>query len=83
METLLCGRPYIGFNPNADFWRAEGISTYNALQFQATKTMSHGLQVNASYTYSHSLDEGSGLGRAFSSMGIIRLCPERLTPLPI
>ena len=24
--------------------------------------MSHGLQVNASYTYSHTLDEGSGLG---------------------
>jgi hypothetical protein len=54
--------PYTGFNPNADFWRAEGISTYNALQFQATKKMSHGLMVNASYTYSHSLDEGSGLG---------------------
>jgi hypothetical protein len=54
--------PYIGFNPNADFWRAEGVSTYNALQFQATKRMSHGLQVNASYTWSHSLDEGSGLG---------------------
>src|SRR5205807_3355183 len=46
----------------ADFWRAEGVSTYNALQFQATKRMSHGLMVNASYTYSHSLDEGSGLG---------------------
>jgi hypothetical protein len=54
--------PYIGFNPNADFWKAEGISNYNALQFQATKRMSRGLQVNASYTYSHSLDEGSGLG---------------------
>ena len=54
--------PFTGFNPNADFWRAEGVSTYNALQLQATKRMSHGLQVNASYTYSHSLDEGSGLG---------------------
>jgi Carboxypeptidase regulatory-like domain len=54
--------PYTGINPNADYWRAEGISTYNALQFQATKKMSHGLQVNASYTWSHSLDEGSGLG---------------------
>ena len=54
--------PYIGFNPNADFWRAEGVSTYNAMQLQATKRMSHGLMVNASYTYSHSLDEGSGLG---------------------
>ncbi len=54
--------PYIGFNPNADFWKAEGISTYNALQFQLTKRMSRGLMVNASYTYSRSLDEGSGLG---------------------
>jgi hypothetical protein len=54
--------PFIGFNPNADFWRAEGISTYNALQFQLTKRMSRGLMVNASYTYSRSLDEGSGLG---------------------
>ena len=54
--------PYIGFNPNADFWEAEGNATYNALQVQATKRMSRGLMVNASYTYSHSLDEGSGLG---------------------
>jgi len=54
--------PYIGFNPNADFWRAEGISNYHALQLQATKRMSHGFMLNASYTYSHSLDEGSGLG---------------------
>jgi Carboxypeptidase regulatory-like domain/TonB dependent receptor-like, beta-barrel len=54
--------PYVGINPNADLWIAEGISTYNALQFSVTKRMSHGLQVNASYTYSHSLDEGSGLG---------------------
>ena len=54
--------PYIGFNPNADYWRAEGVSNYNALQLQATKRMSHGLMINAAYTYSHSLDEGSGLG---------------------
>jgi len=54
--------PYIGFNPNADLWRAEGVSNYNALQVQATKRMSRGLMVNASYTYSRSIDEGSGLG---------------------
>ncbi len=54
--------PYIGINPNADLWTANGISFYNALQLSATKRMSHGLQVNASYTYSHTLDEGSGLG---------------------
>jgi hypothetical protein len=67
--------PYIGFNPNADFWRAEGISTYNALQFQATKKMSHGLQVNASYTWSHSLDEGSGLGAGLFFNGNNPLVP--------
>ena len=54
--------PYIGFNPNADFWKAEGISNYHALQLQASKRMSKGFMLNASYTYSHSLDEGSGLG---------------------
>ena len=54
--------PFIGINPNADLWTAEGISNYNALQLSLTKNLSHGLQVNASYTYSHTLDEGSGLG---------------------
>jgi len=54
--------PFIGFNPNSDFWKAEGISTYNAVQLQLTKKMSHNFMVNVSYTYSHSLDEGSGLG---------------------
>jgi len=54
--------PFIGLNPNADLWTAAGISTYNAFIFNVTKRMSHGLQINASYTYSHSLDEGSGLG---------------------
>lgn len=67
--------PYIGFNPNADYWRAEGVSTYHALQLQATKRMSHGLLVNASYTYSHSLDEGSGLGAGLFFNGNNPLVP--------
>ncbi len=54
--------PFIGINPNADLWTADGISFYNALELSLTKKISHGLQVNAAYTYSHSLDEGSGLG---------------------
>lgn len=53
--------PYIGYNPNSDYWEAEGISNYDALQLNMTKRMSHGLQLNASYTFSHALDEGSGL----------------------
>lgn len=67
--------PYTGFNPNADFWRAEGISNYNALQLQVTKRMSHGLMINASYTYSHSLDEGSGLGAGLFFNGNNPLVP--------
>lgn len=67
--------PYIGFNPNADFWIAEGVSTYNALQVQANKRLSHGFMINASYTYSHSLDEGSGLGSGLFYNGNNPLIP--------
>jgi hypothetical protein len=52
--------PYIGYSPNSVFWSAVGISNYNALHANITKRMSHGLQVNASYTWSHTLDEQSG-----------------------
>jgi len=53
--------PFIGYNPNSDFNEAEGISHYNALQVGVKKRLSHGLQVTGSYTWSHALDEGSGL----------------------
>ncbi len=56
---------FIGINPNADLWTGNGISFYNGLQVGVTKRMSHGLQVTAAYTYSHALDEGSGLGAGF------------------
>jgi hypothetical protein len=54
--------PYIGYDPNSDFNRAIGMSNYDALQFHVTKRMTHGLTVTGSYTYSHTLDEQSGLG---------------------
>ena len=54
--------PFIGYNPNSEFYKAEGTSHYNALQFGVNKRLSGGLQVNGSYTWSHSLDEQSGLG---------------------
>jgi hypothetical protein len=53
--------PFLGYDPNSEYYEAEGMSNYNALQFNVTKRMSFGLQVNGSYTWSHSLDEGSGL----------------------
>ena len=54
--------PYIGYSMNSVLYEAEGISNYNALQAQIRKRLSNGLQFTASYTWSHALDEQSGLG---------------------
>lgn len=54
--------PYIGYDPNSDFNSGVGISNYDALQVSVNKRLSRGLQVTGSYTYSHTLDEQSGLG---------------------
>jgi hypothetical protein len=58
--------PYIGYDPNSVFNKSVGMSNYDALQFNVTKRMSHGLQVSGSYTWSHTLDEQSGLGLFFT-----------------
>jgi hypothetical protein len=75
IQTLVAGfnsgnaalrTPFIGYDPNSTSYEAKGISTYNALQVGLNKRMSHGLLVTASYTYSHTLDEQSGLGLFFT-----------------
>lgn len=58
--------PYPGYDMNSVLYEAEGISNYNALQLQAKKRLSFGLQFTASYTWSHALDEQSGLGLFFT-----------------
>jgi hypothetical protein len=58
--------PYIGFNNNSAFYKAEGISSYNALQFSLRKRLSRGLQATVAYTWSHTLDMQSGLGLFFN-----------------
>lgn len=58
--------PFIGYSPNSVFYKADGISNYDALQFSVQKRVSHGLQVTGSYTWSHTLDEQSGLGLFFT-----------------
>jgi hypothetical protein len=52
--------PYIGYDPNSQYSVAAGVSHYNALQVNVTKRISHGLTINAAYTWSHALDEESG-----------------------
>ena len=54
--------PYIGYSSESESYTAAGVSAYNALQAHVEKRLSHGLQVGFSYTYSHALDEQSGLG---------------------
>ena len=54
--------PYIGYSSESESYTAAGISAYNALQAHLEKRLSHGLQVGASYTFSHSTDEQSGMG---------------------
>jgi len=58
--------PFIGYDPNSVSYDAKGVSNYNALQVGLNKRMSHGLLITASYTYSHTLDEQSGLGLFFT-----------------
>jgi len=57
--------PYLGFSDNSVLYEAEGISNYNALQLGLRQRLSHGLQITAAYTYSHTLDEQSNLGLFF------------------
>jgi len=54
--------PYPGYDMNSVVYQTIGISDYNALQVQVHKRLSHGFQFTGSYTWSHSLDEQSGLG---------------------
>jgi hypothetical protein len=58
--------PFIGYDPNSASYQAKGVSNYNALQFGVNKRMSYGLLITGSYTYSHTLDEQSGLGLFFT-----------------
>ncbi len=49
-------------NPNYGSIRAmfyDGSSSYNAMEVQLTKRMSHGLQLTGSYTWAKSIDTGS------------------------
>ena len=65
--------PYIGYAAESISYVAAGIDAYNALQAHVEKRMSHGIQVGLSYTYSHALDEQSGLGLFYSGNNPLNL----------
>jgi Carboxypeptidase regulatory-like domain len=58
--------PFIGFSPNASYYKTAGNSAYDALQAHLDKKMSHNVMLGASYTWSHTLDEQSDLGLFFT-----------------
>jgi hypothetical protein len=49
------------------FWYTEGNSSYNALQTDVTRRLSHGLEFRANYTWSKNLDINSALTGAQAS----------------
>jgi hypothetical protein len=65
--------PYIGYAAESITYKAAGIDDYNALQVHVDKRMSHGVQVGASYTWSHALDEHSGLGLFYNGNNPLNL----------
>ena len=58
--------PYIGFSPNASYYKTAGNSAYDGLQAHVEKRLSHNNMFGASYTWSHTLDEQSDLGLFFT-----------------
>ncbi len=69
--------------PGLSIWgignnQTTGISNYNALEVNFMKHMSHGMQFNAVYTWSHAFDNGSGFensgfgGGGFGQFGSVR-----------
>ncbi len=65
--------PYIGYAAESIDYRAAGVDEYNALQAHAEKRMSHNFQAGASYTWSHALDEQSGLGLFYNGNNPLNL----------
>ncbi|MGO9340507.1 MAG: TonB-dependent receptor domain-containing protein [Terracidiphilus sp.] len=65
--------PYIGYAAESISYRAAGVDAYNALQAHLEKRMSHGIQMGVSYTWSHALDEQSGLGLFYNGNNPLNL----------
>jgi len=65
--------PYIGYAAESIDYKAAGVDAYNALQAHIEKRMSKGIQIGASYTYSHATDEQSGLGLFYNGNNALNL----------
>jgi hypothetical protein len=58
--------PYVGYSPYAALFETVGNSAYDSLETHLEKRLSHNVQLGASYTWGHSLDEQSDIGLFFT-----------------
>jgi outer membrane receptor protein involved in Fe transport len=69
--SVLSRQPYAAYS-TIQAWENRGVSSYNALQLSAEQRAWRGLQYLAAYTWSRSLDQGSG-GNSSSSESRINI----------
>jgi len=63
--------------PSAMLQTTDGTSNYNSFQANVTKGLSHGLQLISSYTWSHTIDNGSGFeNSAAGGRGVNLFAPQ-------
>jgi hypothetical protein len=58
--------PFVGYSPNAAFFKTVGNSAYDGLETHLEKRLSHNFQAGVSYTFSHTYDEQSDIGLFFT-----------------
>jgi len=52
---------------------SQGVSNYNSMQISLNKRFTHGLMFQASYTWSHSIDDSSGYEGSGAAPGVNRI----------
>ena len=60
------------FDTSIDSFRSNDVSNYHSLQARLEKRVTHGLQFQLSYTYSHSLDDASSASLGSTNNGDFR-----------
>jgi hypothetical protein len=82
--TSPCGATQCRLNPfysNFSLFETRGVSWYNSLQVNLTKSVSHGLQFQAAYTYSKLLDDTEGIANTDTSGATTDTVEDPLDPI--
>ena len=58
-ENAVLRVPYLGINANSSYDQTKSNYKYNSLQLTVRKQMSHGLQLQAAYTYARGFEQSS------------------------